>query len=262
MIDHAKDRSAMANLWKGILNDQSNPEILSVSEIPKQSIPTSFLFVNLLNLSTIALMMQIAVRPFLSIGLESDSLSFFLIGSLMTIALFLLAGKIIVNLSRMLSPVKTIKILGDCILDSLIDLGEITSRKARFVLKTDRESVNIDCALIDATTYEKNIFAQAMSELLSSIENPRYVFIKQGFLLGIPFRNMSQSYACPTIISSKKENVEILADHLRRKTGKFFIQYTRSEKGRKILLMCRKKSYINRNEIFIQGKKRVLSKWE
>ena len=262
MIDHAKDRSAMANLWKGILNDQSNPEIISLSEIPKHRVETSFLYVNALNFSMIILMMQIAVRPFLSIGLESDSLSFFLIGSLMTIALFLLAGKIIVNLSRMLSPVKTIKILGDCILDSLIDLGEITSRKARFVLKTDRESVNIDCALIDATTYEKNIFAQAMSELLSSIENPRYVFIKQGFLLGIPFRNMSQSYACPTIISSKKENVEILADHLRRKTGKFFIQYTRSEKGRKILLMCRKKSYINRNEIFIQGKKRVLSKWE
>lgn len=262
MIDHAKDRSAMANLWKGILNDRSNPEIISVSEISKQSIPTSFLFVNLLNLSTIALLMQIAVRPFLSIGLESDSLSFFLIGSLMTIALFLLAGKIIVNLSRMLSPVKTIKILGDCILGTLIDLGEITSRKARFVIKVDTESVNIHCALIDATTYEKTIFAQAMSELLSSIENPRYVFIRRRFVLGIPMSDYSQSYACPTIISNKKENVEILSDYMRRKTGRFDIRYTRSEKGRKFLLKCRKQSYINRNEIFIQGKKRVLSKWE
>lgn len=262
MIDHAKDRSAMANLWKGILNDQSNPEIISESEIPKQSVPTSFLFVNALNLSMIALMTQIAVRPFLSIGSETNNLPFFLVGLLVLFAFVLFAGRIVVNLSRMLSPVKTIRMLGDCILGTLIDLGEVTSRKARFVIKADKESVNIHCALINATTYEKNIFAQAMSELLSSIENPRYVFIKQSFLFGIPFRNVSQSYACPTIISSKKEDVEILSDHLQRKTGKFHIQYTRSEKGRKILLRCRKKSYINRNEVFIRGKKKVLSKWE
>jgi hypothetical protein len=101
-----------------------------------------------------------------------------------------------------------------------------------------------------------------MSELLTSIENPRYLLIKQYRILFFKLNDFGQSYACPSIIASKKENVEIFEEHLQNQAGKFSVQFTRSEKGRKVLLKCRRKSYINRNEIFIKGKKIIKSKWE
>ena len=72
----------------------------------------------------------------------------------------------------------------------------------------------------------------------------------------------SQSYACPSVIGAKKEYTERLLHHLQRTAGTFDVVYTRNEEGRAELPKCRRRSYINRNEIYIHGKKMVRTCWE
>jgi len=98
--------------------------------------------------------------------------------------------------------------------------------------------------------------------MLSPIENPRYLLIKRQRLLFFSKNDCSQSYACPSVLANRKENVEVFAGILKRMAGRFDFIYTRSEAGRKLLLKCRKKSYVNRNGILIRGKQAVVSKWE
>ena len=89
--------------------------------------------------------------------------------------------------------------------------------------------------------------------MLSPIDNPRYLLImkKKAFL------NYEQSYSCPTIIGQRKELVELFADNLKGRVGDFEIVYTRNDEGRKLLLKCRKRSFLTQNEKFLKRKKRV-----
>jgi hypothetical protein len=101
-----------------------------------------------------------------------------------------------------------------------------------------------------------------MKELLSYIDNPRYVLIKRGRVLFKTFSRYTQSYACPSVIGVKKAYAACLAGHLKRVSGAFACVYTRSEQGRRELLKCRRRSYINMNEIYIKGRKIAKSRWE
>jgi len=109
--------------------------------------------------------------------------------------------------------------------------------------------------LTNATLHEKYVFAEAMRELLSAIDNPRYVLVKSYSILFVPIKKYSHSYACPSVIATKKEYAEIFAEYLKKSTGSFSLLYTRTEKGRKELLKCRKRSYINQNEGIVNRKK-------
>ena len=160
------------------------------------------------------------------------------------------------------SPARSIKTLAVAVLKTLKEMELIESRKARVqILPTDGQG-SIVCTLRNATEHEKNVFASAVAELLSPIVNPRYVIVKKNRFFKYSFLKHDESFACPSVISNKKENVARLAKYLALTTGNFEPIYTRSEEGREMLLRCRKKAYVNRNEKAIKGKKIVRSKWD
>ena len=101
------------------------------------------------------------------------------------------------------------------------------------------------------------MFAKAMGELLSPIDDPRYLLIGTKGISKITSRNYVQSYACPSIIAVNKETAEVLARNLKKTGGKFELVFTRSEQGRKELFKCRKLSYINANDKIVKSKKIV-----
>jgi superfamily II DNA or RNA helicase len=262
MITLANNRQGLSNRWKGILKDNASPEIIDVNEIPKKVVPVSFVFINLLNTLMLGILVQMIVRPLALAFIDAGEILAGIIGLIISLLLLVFFVGMLKDVLKVLSPKRTINTLGQCILHSLYDMGEIKSRKASFVIETDESENFIKCALVNASTYEKTIFAKAMSELLTYIDNPRYLLIKKSIFFVIPIKNYRQSYACPSIFASKREYVDIFEDHLHSQTGRFFIQYTRNEEGRKVLLKCRRRSYINQNEIFIKGKKVIKNKWE
>lgn len=262
MIKRANDRSAMAHQWLALLKGNPNPEIIDINEFPKQVIPTSFIFVNVVYAVLIAGALEILIQGILRAFLFSNRLPWLILYILLSFIMMIFLGKTILKIIRFMSPIRTIKILGQSILEALIDLGEIRSKHAHFVIQSDQGDITIKGALVDATTYEKNIFAQAMRELLSAIDNPRYLLIKAHYFLFFTWKDYRQSYACPTIFSNKKESVELFEHRLSQKSGHFIMLFTRSEKGRVQLLKCRKASLINLNEVFIKGKKIIKTRWE
>ena len=124
--------------------------------------------------------------------------------------------------------------------------------------KEHKELYFVTLHLRNASIHDQNVFNTAMAEMLSPIENPRYILIAKTMLKRY---NYTFSFACPSIIGKKKEYVEILAEKLKATTGNFEPVYTHREDGRRLILKCRKYSYITYNEKAV-GKKHRVSHWE
>ena len=112
---------------------------------------------------------------------------------------------------------------------------------------------NADAIELEATIQEQNIFNQAVNEMLSPIENPRYVLVFKKYKK-LDYKN---SFACPAIFGQKKEIVEVFKNNLRGRIGEFEILYTRNEIGRKKLIKCKKQSFITKNEMALKRKKKI-----
>ena len=79
-----------------------------------------------------------------------------------------------------------------------------------------------------------------MGEMLSPLDNPRYLLIRSLPVFGFSKRMLSQSYACPALLGTKKETAELLRKALEKNGDRFELVYTRSLEGRKLLLACRR----------------------
>ena len=79
-----------------------------------------------------------------------------------------------------------------------------------------------------------------MGELLSPLDTPRYLLIRALPGFGFSKRMLSQSYACPSLLGTKKESAELLRKALEKNGDRFELVYTRSLEGRKLLLACRR----------------------
>ena len=136
------------------------------------------------------------------------------------------------------TPEKTLDRLAGALLGAMRESGAITDAEAKVAVS--RRDEGVECALENASVREKNLFAEALGELLSPLDNPRYLLIRTLPLLGFSIRMPSQSYACPSLFGGKKETAELLQKHLQARGDRFELVYTRSEEGRKALLECRR----------------------
>ena len=136
------------------------------------------------------------------------------------------------------TPEKTLKRLGNALLEAMRESGAIASADAALTITRCGEGV--ECSLDKASAREKNLFAEAMGELLSPLDNPRYMLVRRLPVFGFSVRMPSQSYACPTLLGTKKETAELLKKQLEKHGDRFELVYTRNEEGRKALLECRR----------------------
>ena len=83
-----------------------------------------------------------------------------------------------------------------------------------------------------------------MREILSPMNNPRYVIVKTMYR----FLQYSASFSCPSLLANNKENAAMLQEELRRQLGGVSVIYTRNEEGHRIYRKCVKRSFINYEE--------------
>ena len=165
------------------------------------------------------------------------SAALFALVPLMGVSAVGLAGDLRRSLGSV-TPEKTLRRLGTALLSALRETDTVKSPDA--ALRIERCGEGVECALEGASVREKNLFADALGELLSPLDNPRYLFIRKLPVLGFSVRMSSQSYACPSLLGAKKETAELLQKHLEKNGDRFELVYTRSEEGRKKLLECRR----------------------
>jgi hypothetical protein len=131
----------------------------------------------------------------------------------------------------------SMKQIGKALLRSLSHAELIETSRWRLKLVAQRRDYGfVSCSLKGGTTRERSLFLEALQEILSPIENPRYLLVRKTPLGPL----LRQDYhAVPKALGRKKD----LAEHFARMWSKFVgpveLVYTRSEEGRKLLLRAR-----------------------
>ena len=250
MLSIASDRETMKSRWNASVRNSTQPKVLEACEIQKEVQPKGFVFKNKLALVLLAILFATLLIVGVFIGLSGvNFIAKAVLVLLICIIFGVLAMKNISKIKSFSSPESSVMTFSKAIFNVLKTTGDITSENAYVSVKTNNSYGTIRCTIDNATAYENKLFSTAISELLSPIENPRYVLIKNS--------NFINSFACPSVIGNKKENAELFANYLNKHANGFTPIYTRSENGRKILLKCKKYSYINLNSKLISNKKVV-----
>jgi hypothetical protein len=128
------------------------------------------------------------------------------------------------------------------LLKSLHQIEEITTDfdELELMIEPGDQRGTVFCHLEQATTREKKIFMNSLQELLDPINNPRYILTRRSRFFGRVFRE--DYLAVPSVIGSRRNQVEIFAKHWKTHVGRTKIIYTRNKEGRIVLLRARNNS--------------------
>lgn len=253
MLEKSQNREGVLLSWETNLVNNSTLNV--VNEIPKELKVPTFTYIDYISLSLLGVT---GTGGGYYVGANSSNIDnpkqFLLLLVILAIVIgcVFLISKLVVKLVKMGSPKRTIKHLSIAVLDTLKETGYIS-----YNAKVGIEDYDFmyDIYLKDASVHEQNVFNNAIKEMLSVIDNPRYLIVmKKGKRL--VYKN---SFACPSLIGQRKEAVEIFINNLKQQVATFDLFYTRNEDGRKLILKCRKKSFITRNEKIVNKKKKVVN---
>lgn len=253
MLIRANNRDSIKENWENSL--KHGKELSIEAEVPSQNIIPPKTFFNVKGIilaSLIETCFFVGVYSGFTIVFEDpvEQVLYLILMFVLLIgggfALSILTKKVIERNSY----TKVLKRMAIATLKTLQEMGQI-SYEANVKVMTFLSDTFVNLALGNASIREQNIFNTAMNELLGYIENPRYVLIMKN--------NYEYSFACPTLIGQKKENVELYIDYLKRNLAPFTYSYTRSEEGREILLKCRHKSFITYTEKYLKNRKKIVN---
>ena len=131
----------------------------------------------------------------------------------------------------------SMKQIGKALLRALVNADLVDTRLSKMGIKVRREKYGtVSCSLAGATTYEKSLFLDAMQEILGPVENPRYLLIRKTPLGRIIRKDY---HVVPQVLGRKKELAEYFMKMWAKYVGPTELVYTRSIKGRQILLKAR-----------------------
>jgi hypothetical protein len=245
MFKRSKQRDKLSNTWNDSIVVSS--KIIIENKVPKECKVPTFTYVNIFGLILAA-----SIQSGFAAGLGSLSrltanpntnlLIVILVIIIMGLLLYFM-GKIIAFIVKNSSPKKSIQGLSKAVLNTLKDI-DLIHDGARLNIMSDDLDLSISVSIKNATIHEQNIFNESIKELLSPIENPRYIIIKKNT---IGKYNFKYSFACPTIIAKGDHGPEILNNHLKNIMGNMEAKYVYYDFGRKLILQCKKKSFIIQN---------------
>lgn len=137
------------------------------------------------------------------------------------------------------TPERSIKQIGRAILESLEYEGSIDQHAGDFRVYADRnQDGTVYCWIGGGTGQEQAVFLRALREVLSLIENPRYLLARRRI-----WRIFREDYfAVPDLLARKKEFAEQFARRWSSLVGPVQLAYSRTPEGRKLLLRARNHS--------------------
>ena len=254
MLKLSAERGEVKNKWRGEVADGSFTVGVE-TEIPKEARIPVFTFWNFA-LNSIIVATEISLLQPLMRLIVNNNLPMSLGTIAVMVGLFVVLYHGVKKMVLHFNPAHSIKTLGVAVYKTLCEC-ELISPSAKVKTTAYKQIYVVALHLRNASIHDQNIFNTAMTEMLSPIENPRYILISKNMFKRY---NYELSFACPSIIGKKKEYVEVLAEKLKATTGNFEPVYTHREDGRRLILKCRKRSYITFNEKAM-GKKYKVSHW-
>ncbi len=263
MMERSSNREGLETLWQKAVGEGS-AQVLQATELPKSEYAANpFFFVNIFLFLALACFMDVAITLTIRMVIYNlpyiDSFTKALVFSLI-IALFVLGligmGKLLLLIIRWRSPCSAMKRLSACVLKTMQQLN-LVSKSARLNVANAIEGTIVIIELKDGSLHDQNIFHTAIAELFSPIQNPRYLLIPKG-IFGYRY---DRALACPEALGKNEEYATALAINLKSMAGKLEPIFTRTANGRKLILKCRNRSFITKNERAIMQCQKI-SRWE
>ncbi|MDR6490048.1 superfamily II DNA or RNA helicase [Chryseobacterium vietnamense] len=264
----AKDRTALAQRWKTALDKGSvlveEIKVPSVNMVGMEKMRMDYLgkmsgnFAKIMVSSLLLFWQDIMMGVLRNIDEIKSIKSFSLLVSLFGIAgIFVYGGKFYRSAKQYLrckDVGRQLSSLAEIILYGLIQEKVIHTsiEKLRIVSSSDNNK-NAFCYLDGGSQYENAQFIQTLQELVSQIDNPRYLLKQKRGLL---FLKKDMYYPIPDIFAKNKKNAEFFTKLWDKMIGKSELVFTRTVEGREILLKLRFQALLNRN-----GRIEHLHKW-
>lgn len=260
MLCRAGDRDGLRGRWESALKEiHGDMEIEQAEVIPKEKVKVGYLFYHALGFEILSLIMagiSFLGRIFLTVGYQSDSSLAKIWGLLMVLAFFGVA-RYGIRLFRFSTPQKRMEQFSQAILEALIEIGEIEFPQNCRTEVESAKGILIATWLKGGSMRDRTTFACCMEEIWSIIDNPRYLLVKRKRI------KFGEEYYCvPEIFGRQKERAEIFEKHMQKVLGRYRIVYTRTPEGRQILLRARTRSFVNKNQKVLLGRKVAKGKYE
>ncbi len=260
MLERASDRDGLRSRWQNAFKEiHGDMEVEQMEAIPQEEVRTDYIFMNAVGMeifSTILTVLLVVGRMFVSRGAGAGSLWAVVMG-LGIIASAALVVKYGIRLFRFSTPERRMHQISQALLDALIEIGEMEDIVH---CKTEVESLNglfIGTRLKGGSMRDKTTFACCMEEIWGIIDNPRYLLTREK-----KHGRTNEYYSVPEVFGRQKERALVFEKYMRRVLGKYRVVYTRTPEGRKILLRARTKSFVNKNQQILLGKKVAKGKFE
>lgn len=242
----ALDRAGLRQQWQEALKAGAIKQMTDGLKAPDEALPRGFVLSN-----TIAALLIQAACLFVAV-LESfgralgrvqttrDFWSFaaMLFGIAATVSLpwtFMALWRLI----RHGTPERSVKQIGRAVLEALENEGSISQQAGDFRVHADRnQDGTVFCWIGGGTGKEQATFLRALREILSPIDNPRYLLARRKI-----WRVFREDYfAVPEVLARKKEFAEVFAQRWKRLVGPVQLVFARTPEGRRILLHARNHS--------------------
>ena len=260
MIARSRQREAVREAWERAVD--RSVRLNEISKVPKDNKIPPVEFVNIglaaLLISILPVCIsQIAINIFELYG-GVRTLATVIAAIVAAVSLGVLCDLIINKILSFLSPVRSIRTMAGCVLEVMQENGMV-SADARAKVEADEHGMYVRVELLNASVHDQNVFHSAIKQMLSPIENPRYIIIPRGMFGSFKYRG---ALACPDCLGAKSQYAQCLAKKLKRSMGGVQVVYTRTQNGRKLILQCRKRSYITYNDKVLYQRKKAISRWE
>ena len=263
MLDRSRESEKLREVWQTAIGGSAR--LNEVSLVPKENRIPPFLFINIaiatLLLALFSVGIAVFITTFVNLPIATSGYGYpIAIASFLVsvVALCFLRELLATKILTHISPARSVRTLTNCVLKTMQEVG-LVSEGARVRVEADHLGIFLETELLNATVHDQNLFHNAIKELLSPIENPRYLLIPRSRFGGFRYR---YALACPEILGTKSEYAECLAKNLKRSMGNMQTVYTRTDRGRKLIIACRRLSYITYNEEMLYGRNKHVSRWE
>lgn len=256
MLSRAADRGALRKRWQNSLKEiHGEMEIEQTESVPKEELKTGYVFLHALGMGILSFLLAVLFAVGRVVLISGGFFSFLLAAGILLCGFF--TAKYGVRLFRFGTPERRMKRMSEALAAALIEIGEIEDA-AHTKVQVDSADGMVICAwLKGGSMRDRTTFACCMEEIWGVIDNPRYLLARMK-----KKKLSNEFYSVPEIFGRQKERSLIFEKHMRRVLGNYRIVYTRTPEGRKILLRARTKSFVNKNQSALLGKKVAKDKYE
>lgn len=258
MLAQAADRERLRERWQKSLREiHGEMEVEQMEAVPEETARTGYLFVNAVGMEILSIVCMLILQIGRSALYGGRSSSWSVILGIGMIAAAYGIARFGVRLFRFSTPRRRMKRIGQATVDALAETGALEDPEHCRAETESMDGLMIGVWLKGGTMRDKTTFACCMEELWGIIDNPRYLLQKESRR-----KRGAEYYSVPEIFGKQKERALIFEKHIRRALGRFRVVYTRTAEGRKILLRARTRSFVNKNQKALLGRKVAKGKYE